>query len=185
MRTIGSDTLAAGSTCTVHVFEAEGLRKAPYTFLGIQLMVGPITRADGSQIGSPGQPMGTCQFCGTGIKDCYFLRSADGREFYVGCDCIRKSGDKGLLRVVSVEEKKKRRAAAERKREKANAARMEVREHVIDQLTNQNLRSKLAGQKHPVIPGMTLLDYVEFLVFRAASYRRALDIVTLNLKEGE
>jgi hypothetical protein len=74
MKTIGIDL---ANVSTIHVFEASGLGKAPYTFLGVSVKVGPLKLSDGSEVGAPGQPMGCCKFCGTG---------ADGKDFYVGCE---------------------------------------------------------------------------------------------------
>lgn len=178
MKTIGSDTI---KTSTVHAFEARGLGKAPYTFLGVQVMVGPITMKDGSQLGAPGQPMGTCHFCSTGLKNAFMLRSADNKEFYVGCECIRKSGDKGLLRVVSIEEKKKRQAKAEVRRQKEYEKALEMRDEVMGLLASSDVQAKLGAKPHPVIPGMTLFNYVEFLVDRARCFTRAHGIITKEM----
>lgn len=79
------------ATEKIHPFEASGLGRAPFEFIGVTTKVGPITLADGiTQVGAPGQPMGTCDHCGQGIKDCFRVRSADGKSFEVGCDCIAK-----------------------------------------------------------------------------------------------
>ncbi len=84
----------------VHVFEAAGLGKAPYRFTGVETKVGPIDMGNGVTCGAPGQPMGCCQYCSTGILYCFWLESADGKKFYVGSDCILKSGDAGLKRLI-------------------------------------------------------------------------------------
>lgn len=88
----------------MHVFEAAGLGKAPYKYLGVEVLRGPITvqSVNGCvvQIGAPGQPMGCCQYCSTGIAYLFWLESTDGRKFYVGSDCIYKSGDVGLKRII-------------------------------------------------------------------------------------
>ena len=85
---------------TMHVFEKHGLGKAPYKFLGVEELRGPITLADGSQVGYYGQPMGCCKYCGTGIAYLFWLESADSKRFYVGSDCIFKSSDAGLKRII-------------------------------------------------------------------------------------
>jgi hypothetical protein len=66
----------------IHVFERAGLGPAPYTFLGVQV-----------------HPTG-CQYCGTAISYMFWLRAANGKKFYVGSDCIFKSGDAGMRRIV-------------------------------------------------------------------------------------
>lgn len=66
----------------VHIFEQAGLGQAPYTFLHVSTMPS------------------SCQYCSTPIIYQFWLRSADGRTFYVGSDCIHKSGDAGLAKVI-------------------------------------------------------------------------------------
>lgn len=67
----------------IHMFEKAGLGQAPYTFDGVETTHGS-----------------TCQFCGTAIIYRFWLTSADGRKFFVGSDCILKSGDAGLKRII-------------------------------------------------------------------------------------
>lgn len=113
-----------------HPFERAGLGKAPFTFMHCTHEIGPIRIAndDGTvtEIGSPGQPMGVCDYCGQGIATVCHVRSADGNRFRVGCDCVLKTdkeyGDKQspLTRAV----KKQQREAAKQREIKriANAA---------------------------------------------------------------
>lgn len=80
----------------IHPWEALGLGRAPFRCLGVERRVGPIRQYDangeptGLECGAPGQPMGTCDACGMGIADCYLIRSADRKNFIVGCDCAMK-----------------------------------------------------------------------------------------------
>lgn len=62
-----------------HVFEVSGCGKAPFHFVGY--FYGG----------------GTCDHCGTGIVHNYAVRDAEGKEFKVGCVCIDKTGDYGLI----------------------------------------------------------------------------------------
>lgn len=78
------------ATTKVHPFEAAGLGIAPFAMISYTLKQGPIVREDGTQIGCPGQPMGTCEYCGQGIAHCYQIRSSDGKTFIVGSDCAEK-----------------------------------------------------------------------------------------------
>jgi hypothetical protein len=84
---------------TEHIFETAGLGKAPYKFLRVEVSRGPIFFGN-TQVGSYGQPMACCQFCGTSICYKFWLRSSDGLTFYVGSDCIYKSGDLGLKAII-------------------------------------------------------------------------------------
>lgn len=71
------------SSETIHTFEQAGLGKAPFRFVGMFEKRGPIPCPDGTMIGAPGQPMGTCDFCGNGIAQCCQIESADGKIFVV------------------------------------------------------------------------------------------------------
>ena len=82
----------------LHVFTRSGLGLAPFRCVGVYQDIGPKTMADGSQVGSEGQAMGTCAHCGTGIADCYQIKSADGKVFSVGSSCVNKTGDVGLIK---------------------------------------------------------------------------------------
>src|SRR5689334_12559868 len=75
-----------------HPFEKAGLGVAPFQCIGHQRRVGPIPGPGGTEIGAPGQPMGTCDYCGTGIADCYVIRSSNGETFIVGSDCVARVG---------------------------------------------------------------------------------------------
>jgi len=82
----------------VHVFTRSKLGLAPFRCIGVYQDVGPKTLSDGSQVGSAGQSMGVCDHCGTGIRDCYQIKSADGNTFVVGSSCVEKTGDAGLIK---------------------------------------------------------------------------------------
>ena len=101
-------------TTHVHKFEIAGLGQAPFQFIGMTESRGPIRHAnpDGTvtEIGAPGQPMGTCAYCGQGIAYLCAIRSADGRTFVVGSDCVLKVGDKGLVNTVKREVNRTKRA---------------------------------------------------------------------------
>ncbi len=159
---------------TVHRFEAAGLGKAPFQILGVEMRVGPITMRskDGVEvtIGAPGQPMGSCKFCGQGIKECWVIRSADGNVFDVGCDCVRKTGDRGLVAQLAPHEKKKRAAAKERKVARGEAVIAEA----MTLLELPEVRARLAAVPHRLGfkdretgRALTELDDLEWLLERA------------------
>lgn len=77
------------NTETRHVFTAAGLGAAPFTCVAVR--DNAVNNGDGTM-----RPNGTCDFCGTGIRYECVIRSADGREFVVGCDCVAKTDDAGL-----------------------------------------------------------------------------------------
>lgn len=159
----------------IHKFEAAGLGKAPFAFVGFEIKRGPIKLADGTEVGAPGQPMGSCCYCGTGIANCFNIRSADGQKSYVGSDCIAKVGDAGLMKAVK---KIVSDAAKARKREreaKAEAVAKEACEALIAQFSE-----KFKSAPHPRgFAGLSLLDYAEWMLKNTHSF----GIVAYELKK--
>ena len=63
---------------------------------------------------------GTCAHCGRAISHVYLVKSATGKVYGVGCDCIDRTGDKSLGDAVAVAAA---RLAKEQRREKRDIAR--------------------------------------------------------------
>jgi hypothetical protein len=76
----------------IHKFEAAGLGKAPFRFVG--LSENAITYPDGTT-----KAGGSCDYCSTGIRHECWVLSADGKRFKVGSNCIEKVGDQGLFQA--------------------------------------------------------------------------------------
>ena len=163
---------------TEHVFETAGLGKAPFKYLGCFEDRGPhkvVINGVQCEVGAPGQPMGTCKFCGQGIAMCCRIESADGKQFIVGSDCVMKTGDKGLKSLV-------RKEAAKRTKVR-EADRIEV---LRDRLSYDNdLRGMLEGVRHPqdwaAAKGQTMLDQVCWMM-RNAGHSGRIKMVRLVAK---
>lgn len=159
MQAIENEKLAGKETCTVHKFEMAGLGKGPFQFTG------RVTeKVFVACPGAPAQPGSSCDYCGTGIKFEFWVSSSDGKEFKVGCDCIHKSGDRGLIQQISKAERAlrdaKNKAAKERK-----AERLAVRVAAAKQKL-PTVQGLLLSRPHPnqyfADQGKTLLDYVNW-----------------------
>ncbi len=74
-----------------HVFERAGLGKAPFRYVGMTESKYQACH------GAPVQPGSSCDYCGQGIMYVCEILSADGRRFKVGCDCVARTGDAGLI----------------------------------------------------------------------------------------
>lgn len=155
------------ATHTVHKFEAAGLGKAPFQLVGFDRRVGPIRRmvdfGNGAvevEVGAPGQPMGSCDYCGTGIADCYVIQSADGKKFVVGSTCVNKTGDAGLRRAMAPH---KRRLKNERDDARIAAA--------VETFEREAVRALLATRPHAnayrASLGDTLADSIEWSLANA------------------
>ena len=162
-----NESLKAGETSQVHRFEVAGLGKAPFQFTGL------VTENVFCPPGGTPKPGGSCDFCSTGIKFEFWVRSADGKEFKVGCDCIHKTGDRGLIQQISAAERKLRdlkNAAAKARKVARLAERVEAAKAALP-----NVRGKLSEQPHPskyfAEQGRTLLDYVNWCFENRAAER--------------
>jgi hypothetical protein len=144
-----------------HVFEEAGLGCAPFRYIGCEDRVGPIKLKDGTEVGAPGQPMGTCKYCGQGIKTCCLIESADGKVFTVGTDCVLKTGDKGLKKEVD-KHRREVRKAREDARIAATRARIEG---------DQELRQALADHPmpQPWRPNNTALEWATWIMANAGN----------------
>lgn len=67
----------------LHLFERAGMGKAPFRVKGYSK--------------TPGT---TCDYCGTPCVYVALIESADGQKWKVGCDCVHKVGDAGLLQHI-------------------------------------------------------------------------------------
>lgn len=154
---IVNERLAGKETSTIHTFERAGLGLAPFRFTGtvsekVHCVPGGTPKAGSS-----------CDYCGTGIRYEFWVESSDGKTFKVGCDCIHKTGDSGLIRQISVAERQLRDA----KNKKAKAAKL-AKENA--RLANAleilpSVQGTLADQPHPRgRMGETLLDYVRWMI---------------------
>lgn len=140
-----------------HAFEIAGLGLAPFRFVGASENV--ITYPDGRQ-----QAGGSCDYCGTGIRTECHVKSSDGKTFKVGCNCIDKVGDTGLLKAykTSPEYRAKQRAL---RAIKSAAGLAEFKETIAAGA------DKLAALPHPMgftdrktgFP-LTALDYAKWML---------------------
>ncbi len=157
------------ASATVHPFQAAGLGLAPFRFIGIvkqdithgEVRVGTI---DGYTVTT--KKGGTCAYCGTYIVQMCNVKSADGKRFHVGSDCIAKVGGEELARKVA---------------KAVNAARAVVTKDraagkvasLVEILTRSEVRAALSAQPHPVAfraaRGETLLDSIEWTMQNAGT----------------
>lgn len=153
----------------MHPFEASGLGIAPFRCIGVTQRVGPIRSeiAAGvwAEIGSPGQAMGTCKHCGTGIKDCYVIQSADGQTFEVGSSCVEKTSKEYASKASDVLSRDVKRRKAELARQKRDAKRMALVAECREMLQDEAL---LTDAPHPntyfASQGKTMRDYATFFL---------------------
>jgi hypothetical protein len=154
-----------------HPWEVAGLGKSPFKYIG---EVAQALTTDGRRVVSntggveiSTKPGGTCEYCGAYILNMFRVRSADGREFVVGSDCIGKlngSADKKLVAAVKAAVAAKNKARTKDR----NAAKLAT---LATLLADEATRAKLATLPHPSPRpnGRTLLDYAEWMARNAGT----------------
>lgn len=163
---------------TIHKFEAAGLGKAPFKYVGMvdqQIAHGERVIGNVGGVQMTTKPGGSCAYCGQYIINMFNVESADGHKFHVGCDCITKVGDAGLIKLVQADVKKMK--AAKAKAAKA-AKQEEAAEYVADMLAVHG--DKLAHLPHPneyrTSLGDSFTDYVKWLVANGYAVKAAMVI---------
>jgi hypothetical protein len=122
-----------------HPFEKAGLGKAPFRCIGVEEMV--FTMPDGES-----KAGGACQYCGTGIRWAYQIKSSDGAHFHVGCDCVEKTGiveDFDTVRKANIKSRREAGAVVRREQRAAKVAaerleRLHTRLEATEQWRNEN-----------------------------------------------
>lgn len=139
-----------------HKFETAGLGTAPFRLVRVEMRWFSIPGVPGSK-----KPGSSCMYCGHPIAECCFLLDADGREFHIGNECIKKAGYAGLYDTVK---KELRRMKDQAQADLAAATFREGR----DILAWPEIRHSLSTQPHPnayfAAKGKSLVDYYEFLL---------------------
>ena len=138
-----------------HKFEKAGLGAAPYRYLGFTVETYQACHGAPIQVGT------SCDYCGTGIKDTFHFRSADGKSFKVGSTCVGKAGDKGMVDIVKREVNRLKR---ERKHKRDAARIAKCRETYA----RDDVVASLFAVPHPLKwrakQGDTLRDWAEWML---------------------
>ena len=126
-------------TMLTHVWQEAGMGVAPYTYVGCE---------------DTGYLSTNCDACGAGLRYVFFVRDAKGCQYQVGCDCVLKTNDAKLVKVVSEAQKKINEAKAEAKREKEeekrmaeHAAKLQAQREKNGGLTDHELNAQKSRQK--------------------------------------
>ncbi len=138
----------------IHTFEKAGLGKAPFH------LVGNYQHHEHSQGDTLGvTDYGTnCDYCGTYIRNVFMIKSADGKTFKVGSECVKKTGDSGLKYEINRIKNQQRKAR--------EAARYEAALKVIP-----DLKDELNKLPHPYArTGATMYDYCIYITTSRWAY---------------
>lgn len=132
----------------VHVFEKSGLGKAPFVYAGFFQGKAHADEFTGSQ------GCTACAYCSTGITNCFKIESSDGKQFIVGSECVKKTGDKGLIDLAKRELNRLKAIELDKKWD-------ELKERIFKK--DPEVVQKLESQKHPWKSDLTMFDYAYYL----------------------
>ncbi len=164
---------------TEHTFTRSGLGLAPFRFLGMFER----THRAGDHV----QAGGTCDHCGTGIRYCFQVQSADGVVSEVGSDCIMKAGDRGLRKVVNAEKNRKAREKREAVRVANWTAKLDGQRAKYGGMTWNELQDRLHEEDRAwaLIMARPLIEKLAPLADRLADGKGGFrDSVAQGLREG-
>lgn len=82
------DSTQTISVAPIHPFEKCGLGRAPFRCVGFYESKYQAIPGDPS---CPVQPGSSCDYCGNGIMNVFVIKSCDGKQFKVGCDCVAQT----------------------------------------------------------------------------------------------
>ena len=116
----------------LHPFEAAGMGRGPFTFVGVHDIAEAREHAMRHLGGThnAGHPvlkggLGTCSCCGMGINVVCIIRDADGDQWGVGSDCAEKTDDPSIgdnVRIAVARRRRQREAARRAERQAAKEA---------------------------------------------------------------
>lgn len=149
---------------TIHKFEAAGLGKAPFRFVGFtpapETDNNGMVKTEVDGITHMTKPGCACHYCGQYITNIYKIQSADGKISKVGSSCVNKTGDKGLVNVVKKHANKLKRE----KRVIRESARIEAAKKTLE---TEEIASFLKEWPHPAQfqadKSRNLYDYVVWM----------------------
>jgi hypothetical protein len=124
----GEIMMATEKQVHVHKWEDRGVGKAPFRVVGFIDMPNAESFGANSEgynnamteawqlARTFGVRLGSCDVCGTGIRNHYVIQDATGKRFVVGCDCVMKTDDSRLMSETKAMERKRQREIREAKR---------------------------------------------------------------------
>lgn len=125
-----------------HAFERAGLGLAPFK------CIGEIEKTYQACPGAPIQVGGSCDYCGTGIRYQYIIKDRTGHTFKVGSECVRKTGDAGLIKQFkNLPEVRKR--ARDKRAAKDETNKAEWAALMADEDTKAKLAARMVASWEP------------------------------------
>ncbi len=165
----------------MHPWESCGLGKAPFRCVGSGRETYQAIPGDPN---CPIQPGTSCDYCGQGISNVAYMKSADGKSFKVGFDCAEKvysalNKAHALADEDAKARAKLRRERLEMERTKRFEKAKEKKKELEATLETEEMRTKLSALPHPrgfknreTGEALTLLDWATWMLENAGDKGR-------------
>ncbi len=130
----------------IHQFELQGLGQAPFALVGFYQMpspsmaeANPMAYQSQLQAMPKGVACGSCHYCSTPLTNNFIIQSSDNKLSVVGCDCVKKVGDRGLVDAVKAMQAQSRREKKQAEREALYESKMAEQRKQNGGLTNAEM----------------------------------------------
>lgn len=152
----------------IHLFQDAGLGKAPFKLIG-KYSIPSASLAEhnpsGYQNALNGMPkdvgVGSCAYCGTALVHNFIIQSSCGKKSAVGCDCVAKTSDKGLVNAIKLLKRRlnqeKRADERNKKHEAMIAAQREKNSGLTDYEMNQKIQLEAKEKRENSLEAVRVL----------------------------
>lgn len=152
------------TTTYVHPFQKAELGIAPFQCVKV------FNKRYQPYPGAPSQPGASCDYCGTAIVQCCVIRDVNGKEFIVGNECVKKTGDNELTaQIRKIRNTANREAREETKRIARETAETKAKVDIDEAMADPKFTQLLSTLPHPIeamtaTKGATRLSYIEWML---------------------
>lgn len=131
----------------IHTFEQSGLGIAPFKVVGIwdmpsRSLLEHNPEAWNNALRTAPCRVGSCHYCGHELIVHFIIKSSDSKIFAVGSECVRKTGEKGLIDKMKALQKARDREIRRAKQAAACIARLEEQRQRNNGLTDYELQEQ-------------------------------------------
>lgn len=142
---------------------------APYTYKGFAVSIYQASSE------APKQPGTTCDYCGTGIINVFYIQDSNGKSFKLGCECIKALNSPRLTVLVESKVRELNRLKrAENESNKVKALEDDY-QHALKVLSKFPHPKPYFAEK-----GMTHADYVKYWAKNSKNMQSAIRIANLK-----
>lgn len=134
---------------TIHIFENAGMGKAPFRVVGLYSIPSPsLAEHNPSAYNAQLQAMpknvacGSCYYCHAALVHNFIIESSDKKLSVVGCDCVAKVNDSGLVKQVKLLQKQQRDELRRKQMEEKHLNEIEKQRKANGGLTNEEVLLK-------------------------------------------